>query len=250
MAEAASVSPDTVSRIWRAHKLKPHRISTFKLSSDKQFIEKLTDVVGVYLNPPDKAIVLYVDEKSQIQALDRTQPGQPMVPGLPMVPGRCGTMTHDYKRNGTTSLFAALNIADGTVISDCLPRHRHEEFLRFLRRLDREFPRSVPLHLVLDNYATHKHPDVVAWLAKHKRFHLHFTPTSSSWLNLIECWFAQLTEKRIRRDAFPRVPALIQAINTYVEVHNRHSKPFIWTASVQDILEKLAHCPSIIRTDH
>jgi transposase/transposase-like protein len=244
MAKAAGISPDTVGRIWRAHNLQPHRTRTFKQSTDKQFIEKLTDVVGLYLNPPEKAIVLCVDEKSQIQALDRTQPG------LPMVRGRCGTMTHDYKRNGTTTLFAALNMADGTVVGDCLPRHRHDEFLRFLRRLDREFPASLDLHLIVDNYATHKHADVITWLGKHKRFHLHFTPTSTSWLNLIECWFAQLTNKRIRRGVFPSVPALIAAINEFVEVHNRDPKPFVWTASVQDILDKLAHCPSIPRTNH
>jgi transposase len=244
MAKAAGVSPDTVNRIWRAHKLQPHRVKTFKLSTDPHFIDKLTDVVGLYLNPPEKAIVLCVDEKSQIQALDRTQPG------LPMVPGRCGTMTHDYKRNGTTTLFAALDVAQGTVVGDCLQRHRHQEFLQFLRRLDREFPPSVPLHLILDNYATHKHPDVVAWLARHDRFHFHFTPTSTSWLNLVECWFAQLTEKRIRRDSFHNVPALIKAINEHLAAHNRDPKPFVWTASVQDILTKLQNCPSITRTDH
>jgi transposase len=244
MAKAAGVSPDTVHRIWHDHGLQPHRVRSFKLSTDRRFMDKLIDVVGLYLNPPEKAIVLCLDEKSQIQALDRSQPG------LPMVRGRCGTMTHDYKRNGTTTLFAALNLADGSVVGDCLPRHRHEEFLRFLRRLDREFPKPLQLHLILDNYATHKHPDVMKWLSRHKRFHLHFTPTSSSWLNLIESWFAQLTHNRLRRGVFPSVPTLVQAIQDYIEVNNRDPKPLVWTASVQDILDNLAKCLSISRTDH
>ena len=183
MAAEQGVSPASVQRIWDAHGLEPHRTRKYKLSRDKQFVEKLTDVVGLYLNPPDKALVICVDEKSQIQALDRTQPG------LPMKKGRCGTMTHDYKRHGTTTLFAAFNVLDGTVIGECMPRHRHQEFLRFLRRLDREFPRDLDLHLILDNYGTHKHEKVRAWLDKHRRFNLHFTPTSSSWLNLVEHWF-------------------------------------------------------------
>ena len=202
MAVTQGISPASVQRIWDAHGLEPHRTRRFKLSRDKRFVEKLTDVVGLYLNPPDKALVLCVDEKSQIQALDRTQPG------LPMKKGRCGTMTHDYKRNGTTALFAALNILEGTVVGECLPRHRHQEFLRFLRRLDREFPPDLDLHLILDNYGTHKHPRVKNWLAKHRRFQLHFTPTSSSWLNLVERWFGKLTDKRIRRGTFFSVKEL------------------------------------------
>src|SRR3990172_153179 len=193
MARAQGVSKATVQRIWFAHGLQPHRTKRFKLSSDRRFTEKLTDVVGLYFNPPDKAIVLCVDEKSQIQALQRTQPG------LPMKKGRCGTMTHDYKRHGTTTLFAALNVLDGRVIGECMVKHRHREFLRFLRQLEREFPKETPLHLIVDNYGTHNQPKVKAWLEKHPRFMLHFTPTSSSWLNLVERWFRELTEKRVRR---------------------------------------------------
>ena len=234
MAKANGVSPATVQRIWDAHNLKPHRVETFKLSRDERFVEKLTDVVGLYLNPPEKAIVLCVDEKSQIQALDRTQPS------LPMKPGRAGTMTHDYRRHGTTTLFAALNTLDGTVIGQCLPRHRHQEFLKFLRKLDREFPRKLELHLIVDNYQTHKHPNVNAWLAKHPRFHLHFTPTSSSWCNLVECWFSEITTKAIRRGVFHSVPDLIAAIETYLATYNQDTTPFTWTASVESILEKIA----------
>ena len=205
MAAEQGVSPASVQRIWDAHGLEPHRTRKYKLSTDKQFVEKLTDVVGLYLNPPDKALVICVDEKSQIQALDRTQPG------LPMKKGRCGTMTHDYKRHGTTTLFAALNLLDGTVMGECMPRHRHQEFLRFLRRLDREFPRELDLHLILDNYGTHKHEKVKTWLDKHRRLKLHFTPTSSSWLNLVERWFGKLTDKRIRSGTFYSVDDLTQA---------------------------------------
>jgi transposase len=244
MAKVAKVSPDTVHRIWRDHGLRPHRVETFKLSNDPQFLEKLTDVVGLYVNPPDKAIVLCVDEKSQIQALDRTQPG------LPMKRGRAATMTHDYKRNGTTTLFAALDVLDGTVVGECMPRHRHQEFLRFLRRLDREFPTTLALHLIVDNYGTHKHPNVRTWLGAHPRFHLHFTPTSSSWLNLVECWFSALTTKRIRRGSFVSVAALTAAIREYLSVHNADPTPFIWTASVQEILAKIARCRAISRTNH
>ncbi|MGQ0845500.1 MAG: IS630 family transposase, partial [Sporichthyaceae bacterium] len=214
MAEHVGVSSATVQRIWNARGLKPHRVETFKLSNDPQFEDKLIDVVGLYLDPPEKAIVLCVDEKSQIQALDRTQPS------LPMVKGRGETMTHDYKRNGTTTLFAALDVATGKVIGQCLPRHRHEEFLTFLRTIDRNVPKKLQIHLILDNYGTHKHPDVVAWLAKHKRFHLHFTPTSSSWLNLVERWFRELTDKNIRRGVFPSVADLIESIETYLRVNN------------------------------
>lgn len=206
MAKAQGVSNATVARIWDAHGLQPHRIKTFKMSKDKQFVEKLTDVVGVYLNPPEKAMVLCVDEKSQIQALDRTQPG------LPMKKGRCGTMTHDYKRNGITCLFAALNVAEGKVIGTCYPRHRNVEFLKFLRKINREGSRTMDIHLILDNYGTHKHPNVKKWLGKHKRFHLHFTPTGSSWLNLVERWFGELTRKRIRRGVFKSVPDLVHSV--------------------------------------
>jgi len=234
MARAKGVSPATVQRIWEAHNLKPHRVRTFKLSRDKRFVGKLTDVVGLYLNPPEKAIVLCVDEKSQIQALDRTQPS------LPMKPGRAGTMTHGYKRHGTTTLFAALNTLDGTVIGQCLPRHRHQEFLKFLRKLDREFPGNIELHLIVDNYQTHKHPNVNAWLDRHPRFHLHFTPTSSSWCNLIERWFGELTDKAIRRGVFHSVPDLVAAIEAYLANYNQDATPFTWTASLDDILEKIA----------
>jgi transposase len=244
MAVAQGVSSATVQRIWDAHGLEPHRTRNFKLSRDKQFVEKLTDVVGLYLNPPDKALVLCVDEKSQIQALQRTQPG------LPMKKGRCGTMTHDYKRHGTTTLFAALNVLEGTVVGECMPRHRHQEFLRFLRRLDREFPLDLDLHVILDNYGTHKHPRVKNWLAKHRRFQLHFTPTSSSWLNLVERWFAKLTDKRIRRGTFFSVKELVQAIQEYLEENNKQPKPFEWTATAEQILEKVNRCKAILETQH
>lgn len=244
MAKAQGVSPATVQRIWDAHGLQPHRTKAFKLSNDPLFTEKLTDVVGLYLNPPEKALVLCVDEKSQIQALDRTQPS------LPMKRGRAGTMPHDYKRNGTTTLFAALSTLDGSVIGQCLPRHRHQEFLKFLRTLDRELPRGLELHLILDNYQTHKHANVTAWLEKHPRFVLHFTPTSSSWLNLVERWFRELTDKALRRGVFPSVPDLVAAINEYLEAHNSDPKPFIWTASVEAILEKVGRCKAVLETVH
>jgi len=244
LAKEIGVSHMTVARVWDAHGLQPHRIRTFKMSKDKRFVEKLTDVVGLYLNPPEKALVLCVDEKSQIQALDRTQPG------LPMKKGRCGTMTHDYKRNGTTSLFAALNVLEGTVIGTCYPRHRHQEFLKFMREINRETPRFLDLHLILDNYGTHTHPHVDQWLESHPRFHLHFTPTSSSWLNLIERWFAELTRKRIKRGAFRSVPELVSAIKEFIRVNNRQPKPFVWTKKVNQILEKIAHCKAVIETLH
>jgi transposase len=233
MAQAQQVSKNTVNRLWQLHHLKPHLSRTFKLSRDAAFLEKLTDVVGLYLNPPDKTLVLCLDEKSQIQALDRTQPG------LPLKKGRCGTMTHDYKRNGTTTLFAALNVLDGKVIGECHSRHRHQEWLRFLRRLDREFPQDVQLHLVMDNYGTHKEPHVKAWLKKHPRFVCHFVPTSSSWLNLVERWFGELTEKAIRRGSFLSVSDLKQAIGEFMHTWNEHPKPFIWTATVEDIIKKI-----------
>jgi transposase len=244
MAKAHGLSPATVQRIWDAHGLKPHRVKTFKLSNDPRFSEKLTDVVGLYLNPPEKAIVLCVDEKSQIQALDRTQPS------LPMKKGRAGTMTHDYKRNGTTTLFAALSTLDGSVVGQCLPRHRHQEFLKFLRTLDREFPGERELHLIVDNYRTHKHQNVDAWLAKHPRFHLHFIPTSSSWLNLVERWFRELTDKAIRRGVFHSVPDLIAAIDRFLAAHNNDPKPFVWTASIDSILEKVGRCKAVLETVH
>ena len=244
MAKAQGVSKATIQRIWSAHGLQPHRTKSFKLSKDRHFTEKLTDVVGLYLNPPDKAIVLCVDEKSQIQALQRTQPG------LLMKKGRCGTMTHDYKRHGTTTLFAALNVLDGRVIGECMAKHRHQEFLRFLRRLDREFPGQTPLHLIVDNYGTHKQPTVRQWLEKHARFTLHFTPTSSSWLNLVERWFRELTEKRVRRGSFESVPELISAIEEYLAASNANPKPFVWRASAQAILDKLARCKPIYETIH
>jgi transposase len=236
IAARQSVSKSTINNIWQSHNLKPHRVKTFKLSRDAKFLEKLTDVVGLYLNPPQQAIVLCVDEKSQIQALDRTQPG------LPMKKGRCGTMTHDYKRNGTTSLFAALEVLQGRVIGQCYERHRHQEFRKFLRRLDQEFPGEIPLHLVMDNYGTHKHPRVQAWLKRHPRFVPHFVPTSSSWLNLVERWFGELTSKRIRRGSFGSVEDLEKAIEEFLAVWNQNPKPFVWTATVQSILEKLSHC--------
>ena len=244
MAQKFGVSNATVSRIWDAHGLQPHRVKTFKLSKDKHFVEKLTDVVGLYLNPPEKALILCVDEKSQVQALDRTQPG------LPMKKGRCGTMTHDYKRNGTTCLFAALNVLEGTVMGSCYPRHRNVEFLKFLRQIDRETPTGLDLHLILDNYGTHNHEHVRQWLKKHPRFHLHFTPTSSSWLNLVERWFGEITRKRIRRGVFKSVPQLVEAIQEFIRINNHNPKPFIWTKKVDQILEKVRHCKAITETSH
>src|SRR5262244_1463921 len=236
MAKAMGVSRDTVNRIWRAHELQPHRVTSFKLSNDPRFVEKLTDVVGLYLNPPEHAIVLCVDEKSQIQALDRTQPG------LPLKKGRCGTLTHDYKRNGTTTLFAALELLQGQVVGECYQRHRHQEFLKFLRRLDEEFPEPVPLHLVMDNYGTHKKHEVRTWLKKHPRFVLHFVPTSSSWLNLVERWFGELSRQCIRRGAFFSSQDLKQAIREFLDAWNENPKPFVWTATVESIMEKLSRC--------
>ena len=244
MARTQGVSAATVQRIWDAHGLHPHRVRSFKLSTDRHFTEKLTDVVGLYLNPPDRAVVLCVDEKSQIQALDRTQAS------LPMKRGRAGTFTHDYKRNGTTTLFAALDLLQGKVFGTCLQRHRHQEFLHFLRQLDREFPSDLDLHLILDNYGTHKHPGVKAWLENHPRFQLHFTPTSSSWLNLVERWFREITVKRIRRGVFHSVKDLILAIEEYLQVTNENPKPFVWTASVESILDKVNKCKAILETLH
>jgi transposase len=233
MAAEMGISEATVRRIWHAHGLKPHLVGSFKISKDKHFAEKLEDVVGLYLNPPEHAIVMCVDEKSQIQALDRTQPG------LPLKKGRCGTMTHDYKRNGTATLFAALNVADGTVISMCDDRHRHQEWLQFLRVIDQVTPGGKALHLIADNYATHKHAKVQRWLKRHPRFHVHFTPTSSSWLNMVERFFRDLTQNQLRRGAFRDVEELIMAIGEYIDRHNQNPKPFIWTAKASDILEKV-----------
>ena len=244
MAKAQGISEATIRRIWKKHNLKPHLTKTFKLSNDKHFVEKLHDVVGLYLNPPDKSLVLCVDEKSQIQALDRTQPS------LPLKKGRCGTMTHDYKRNGTTTLFAALNMLDGKVIGDCMPRHRHQEFIRFLKKIDKETPFGLDLHLIVDNYCTHKHPRVKSWLGSHPRFHLHFTPTSASWLNLVERFFREITDKRIRRGSFQNVPALIKAIKDYLGNHNQNPKVFVWSAPVEQILEKIAKCKEALDAVH
>ena len=227
MAKRVGVSSATVQRIWSDLGLQPHRVETFKVSNDPQFEEKLIDVVGLYLNPPEKAIVLCMDEKSQIQALDRTQAS------LPMVPGRAGTMTHDYKRNGTTTLFAALDVLTGKVIGQCLPRHRHTEFLKFLNTIDREVPDGLQVHLILDNYTTHKHAEVDRWLKRHKRFHLHFTPTSSSWLNQVERWFRDLTDKNLRRGIFASVPDLIASIEAYLNAHNADPKPY-WRVPVTE----------------
>src|ERR1700687_2456717 len=236
MAQAQGVSKSTVSTICRSHNLKPHRVKSFKLSRDARFMEKLTDVVGLYLNPPDQALVLCVDEKTQIQALDRTQPG------LPMKKGRLGTMTHDYKRNGTTCLFAALELLQGKVVGQCFTRHRHQEFLKFLRRLDAEFPGDIALHLVMDNYGTHKHPNVQLWLKRHPRFVAHFVPTSSSWLNLVERWFGELTAKAVRRGSFGSVADLQSAIAQFLDAWNECPKPFLWTATVESIQAKLSRC--------
>lgn len=233
MAKAQGVSPATVQRIWAARGLKPHLVKTFKLSSDPRFDDKLVDVVGLYLNPPDRAVVLCMDEKSQIQALDRTQFA------LPMKAGRPGTVTHDYKRNGTTTLFAALDVLSGKVLGQCQPRHRHQEMLKFLRLIDKSVPKDLEIHMILDNYATHKHASVQKWLDAHGRFHLHFTPTSSSWLNLVERWFRDLTDQAIRRGAFANVPALVAMIEAYLADNNENPKPFQWTATAEQILEKV-----------
>ena len=234
LADYLGIEKSMVHRVWQAHELAPHRVRTFKLSRDPHFIEKLVDVVGLYLNPPENAIVISVDEKSQIQALERSQPG------LPLKKGRCGTMTHDFKRNGTTTLFAALTVATGKLIGKCMKRHRHQEWLKFLRLIDQETDADLDLHLIADNYSTHKHPNVKAWLARHPRFHMHFVPTGSSWLNMVERWFREITTKRIRRGNFPSVPALENAIHQYIATHNEDPKPFVWKADLKDILPKIA----------
>ena len=233
MAERVGVSPATVQRIWSARGLKPHLVDTFKLSTDPRVEEKLIDVVGLYLNPPDKAMVLCMDEKSSVQALDRTQPS------LPMTEGRAATMAHDYKRHGTTTLFAAVDVLSEQVIGSCLPRHRHEEFLTFLTKVDRETPKGLAVHMILDNYSTHKHADVRTWLDKHPRFQLHFTPTSLSWPNLVERWFRELTDTALRRGVFHSVPDLIAKIQAYLDAHNNEPRPFVWTATADDILTKV-----------
>lgn len=233
MAAKLGVSAASVSRHWRANGLKPHVVRGFKVSRDPQFVEKLEDIVGLYMSPPEHALVLCCDEKSQVQALDRTQPG------LPLKKGRAATMTHDYKRNGTTTLFAALNVLDGQVIGQCQPRHTHAEWLKFLKQIDRETPKDKTLHLIADNYATHKHPTVQGWLDKHPRFVMHFTPTSASWLNMVERFFRDITTERLRRGVFTSVPELMGAINEYIDHHNTKPKPFIWTKSARDILQKV-----------
>jgi len=233
LAKELRVSRAMVHRVWRANGPKPHLTRTFKLSNDPQFVEKMVDVVGLYLNPPEHALVICADEKSQIQALDRTQPS------LPMYPGRCGTLTHDYKRHGTTTLFAALELAEGRLIGTRMPRHRHQEWIKFLRLIDRETPSELAIHLMVDNYATHEHPRVQAWLKRHPRFQAHFIPTSSSWLNLVERWLREITDKRIRRGAFRSVHELVAAIMDYIAEHNEHPHSFTWTAKTEDVLDKV-----------
>lgn len=244
MAKAQGLSRMTVQRIWKQHRLQPHRLENFKFSNDPRFVEKLRDIVGLYLNPPEHALVFSVDEKSQIQALDRSQPLRPLAPGIP------ARQTHDYKRHGTTTLFAALNMLDGKVISECMPRHRSKEFVRFLKKIDTETPGDLDLHLIVDNYSTHKSPPVQRWLARHKRFHLHFIPTSSSWLNMVERFFGQITQKRIRRGTFKSVPQLIEAITEYLNHHNRDPKPFVWTKDADMILAKIGRCKEALGTPH
>ena len=244
MAEVTGYHHATIARIWRTHGLKPHRVKQFKLSTDPAFVTKLRDVVGLYLHPPERAVVFAFDEKSQIQALDRTQPG------LPMKKGRLGTMTHDYKRHGTTTLFAALDVATGSLLQDCMPKHRHQEFLTFMRQMERSVASELAIHVILDNYATHKHPTVKRWLARHPRVHFHFTPTSASWLNLVERFFSELTERRIRRLAVTSVDQLIAAITQYVDHRNEHPTPFVWTATVQQILKKVNKANKTLATLH
>lgn len=234
MASEANVSEATVRRIWKRHGLKPHLIRTFKLSNDKNFAEKVEDIIGLYLSPPENALILSCDEKSQIQALDRTQPG------LPLKKGRAGTITHDYKRNGTTTLFAALDTLTGKLIATCMKRHRHQEWLKFLKLIDAQTPPQKEIHLIVDNYSTHKHPEVKKWLGRHKRFHVHFTPTSASWINMVERFFRNLTDKCIRRGAFKSVDDLVSEIEHYIATHNDAPKEFIWTAKASDVLQKVA----------
>ncbi len=240
LAKELRVSPSMVHRVWKTNRLKPHLTRNFKVSNDPRFVEKLVDIVGLYLNPPEHALVLCADEKSQIQALDRTQPS------LPIYPGRCGTMTHDYKRNGTTTLFAAIELAEGQLIGTCMPRHRHQEWIKFLKLIDQQTPAELDLHLIVDNYTTHKHPKVKTWLKHHSRFHMHFTPTSSSWLNLIERWFRDITDKRIRRGIFRSVKELVKAITDYIAEHNENPKSFSWTAKAEEILAKVRRARRVL----
>jgi transposase len=240
LADTLGIDKSMVHRVWRASGLKPHLAKTFKVSRDKKFVEKVIDVVGLYLDPPEHALVLCADEKTSVQALDRTQPG------LPLVKGRLGTMTHDYKRNGTTTLFAALDMTEGRIIGTCMDRHRHQEWIKFLTLVDQQTPQDLDLHLIIDNYATHKHPKVKSWLKRHQRFHLHFVPTSSSWLNLVERWFRDLTDKRIRRGVFKSVPDLIAAIETYIDHHNHVPKPFVWIAKAEDIIAKYRRAKAVL----
>ena len=244
MAAEVGVHPTTISRIWRAHGLQPHRIDYFKVSTDPRFVEKLRDVVGLYLDPPERAVVFAFDEKSQIQALDRTQPG------LPLKKGRAGTMTHDYKRHGTTTLFAALDVATGEVLHECMPRHRHQEFLRFLRKIERAVPAGLDIHVILDNYATHKHPTERAWLEKHRRVQFHFTPTSAWWLNLVERFFGELTTRQLKRLAVTSVNELIDAITRYIDTRNEDPRPFVWTASPKSIIAKVRKAKGTLATQH
>ena len=240
LAEKLGIDKSMVHRVWQASGLKPHLAKTFKVSRDKLFVEKVIDVVGLYLNPPEQAMVLCADEKTSVQALDRTQPG------LPLVKGRLGTMTHDYKRNGTTTLFAALEMTEGRVIGTCMERHRHQEWIKFLNLIDQQTPADLDLHLIVDNYATHKHPKVKTWFKRHKRFHQHFVPTSSSWLNMVERWFRDLTDKRIRRGVFKSVADLIAAIQGYIQHHNSNPKPFVWTAKAEDIIAKYRRAKAVL----
>jgi transposase len=244
MARAQGISPATVQRIWSKHHLQPHRVESFKFSTDPEFVTKVRDIVGLYLNPPDKAIVLSVDEKSQIQALDRTQPILPLRPGVPE------RQTHDYERHGTTTLFAALDVAAGKIIGQCQPRHRHQEFLRFLETVDAAMAPDVPVHLILDNYSTHKHPAVKAWFADHPRYHVHFTPTSASWLNQVERWFAEITRKRIRRGSFRSLHELERAIRDYIRANNKAPQPFQWVATANTIIKKVRKYKRTLETGH
>jgi transposase len=244
MAKSQNVSRMAVQRIWKKYNLKPHLVGTFKLSSDLQFVEKVKDVVGLYLNPPDKALVLSVDEKSQIQALDRMQPG------LPLRQGHCSTQPHDYKRHGTTTLFAALDMANGRVIGECMPKHRQTEFLKFLRRIEKETPSDLDLHLIVDNYSTHKGEKIQKWLVKHPRIYFHFTPTSSSWLNMVERFFSEITTKMIRRGVFTSVQSLIDSITDYLEKHNQHPKKYVWTKDAGTIIDKVNMCKEVLGTGH
>lgn len=244
MAAAQHVSDTTVYRIWSAHRLQPHRVETFKFSRDPRFAEKVRDIVGLYMNPPEKALVLCVDEKSQIQALDRTQPLLPLRPNLPE------RQTHDYKRHGTTTLFAALNALDGTVVGECQPRHRNHEFVRFLNKIDRTIAADLDVHVILDNYGTHTHANVQQWLEAHPRYHLHFTPTGASWVNLVERFFSEITERRLRRGTFRSVPELVSAITSYIKNRNRAPRPFVWTTKANEIIRKVRRCAAISEAGH